>query len=370
MYPLVSVVMSVFNGVHFLAEAVDSILDQSLADLELIVVDDGSTDASPAILDSYQRRDPRVRVYHEPHRGQVEALNRGCSLARGRYIARMDADDVALPSRLRRQLDFLETHPEVGLVGGAVAFIDRRGTVLRTVHLPTQDREVRAQLLDANLFFHPATMFRRELFVALGGYREMAHAEDYDLWLRFADACRLANLAEIVLFYRIHPHQISVQRCLQQGLGAVAARAAAWTRRHGHADPLTPPRAITPQLIAELGVGAAVVQTELARTYLACIRNMIDIGEDLLALEALDQLPFSELPHADAWVVADLRLQAARVHWRQRRWRRSLLGVGEAIVTRPVVLARPLKRLLPHPWSARLASRRRLRSRPQPSLAG
>ena len=128
--PIVSVVMSVLNGERFLREAVESILDQSLREFEFIIINDGSTDFSGSILDSYQHKDPRLRVVHQENMGLVESLNRGCGLARGKYIARMDADDIAIQDRLRWQADFMETHPEVGVVGGAVEVIDTTGRSL------------------------------------------------------------------------------------------------------------------------------------------------------------------------------------------------------------------------------------------------
>src|SRR5262249_10266218 len=116
--PKVSVAMSVHNGERFLAEATDSILGQTFRDFELILVDDGSTDGSGAIADAYQRKDTRVRVIHQHKFGLVAALNQACEQARGEYIARMDADDVAIPDRLVRQVAFMDAHPEVAVLGG------------------------------------------------------------------------------------------------------------------------------------------------------------------------------------------------------------------------------------------------------------
>src|ERR1700722_7292029 len=122
--PQISVVMSVFNGERFLCQAIDSILAQSFRDFEFIIIDDGSVDSTATILRRYKKEDQRVCIYVQSNLGLVESLNRGCALARGKYIARMDADDVALPGRLLRQFEFLEANSEIGIVGGAVQFID------------------------------------------------------------------------------------------------------------------------------------------------------------------------------------------------------------------------------------------------------
>src|SRR5262249_42264689 len=140
--PLVSVVMSVFNGEQFLAEAVESILSQSFRDFEFIVIDDGSTDNSATILESYLKKDSRLRVFHQENMGLVESLNRGCGLAQGRYIARMDADDISLRDRLIWQGEFLVKKHEGGGVGGGVGVIDATGRCLGSGTPPLQDRRV------------------------------------------------------------------------------------------------------------------------------------------------------------------------------------------------------------------------------------
>jgi hypothetical protein len=339
--------MSVFNGDRYLPDAVDSILKQSVRDFEFIIIDDGSTDATPTILNSYCKGESRMRVYYQENRGQVDALNRGCALARGKYIARMDADDVAVRDRLKWQVEFMESHSQVGLVGGAVEFIDSSGRILRTARQPVGDRDIRRALLDRNVFWHPTAVFRREVFASLGGYRNvLAPAEDYDLWLRIADCSRVANLEEVLLKYRLHPQQLSVQRCRQQALGAAAARAAAMVRQRGRRDPLSSVDMITLGTLTGLGVNAASQQTTLARGYLSTLRNMLEIGEYALAFRTLGLLGPEEVSHADRWVVADLRLVAARLYWHQGDVAGSLRSAGRAIVMRPFILGRPLKRLL------------------------
>ena len=140
--PMVSIVMSVFNGERFLHEAVESMLDQSFREFEFIILDDGSTDRSASILNSYQNRDGRVKVHHQEHGGLIESLNHACSLAQGKYIARMDADDVAAKDRLRMQVDFMEVHSEIGVLGGGVEWIDATGRSLGIHRHPTDSKEI------------------------------------------------------------------------------------------------------------------------------------------------------------------------------------------------------------------------------------
>src|SRR4029077_1113562 len=279
--PIVSVVMSVFNGERFLREAVESILAQSFRDFEFIVIDDGSTDRTGEILNRYQRSDPPVRVYYQENRGLIDSLNRGCELARGKYIARMDADDIAVRNRLMWQGGFMEKHPEVGVVGGTIECINSTGKSVRTYRHPIRDREIKSALLRGGVgFCHPTVLMRREVLVSVGGYRKVVvHAEDYDLWLRIADRFQLANLGAVVLKYRLHPYQICVRACREMALTRRAAQIAAWSRRNGNPDPLDLVEEITPTVLAGLGVSEATQRADLAGGHLMYIRNMSDAGE-------------------------------------------------------------------------------------------
>jgi hypothetical protein len=345
--PKLSVVMSVFNGERFLREAVESILDQSFPEFELIIIDDGSSDDSGSILDSYQRMDARVRVYHQDNRGLSDSLNRGCGLARGKYVARMDADDIAIRNRLMLQMQFIDAHPEVAVLGGAVEFVDVTGKVLRIARYPCGNREIQRGLLDSNLFWHPTILLRTDVFAAIGGYRNgVADAADYDLWLRIAEHFQVANLEAVVLKYRVHPHQISVRKCRQQALGTAAAQFAARSRRNGNPDPLELVGEVTQVVLSGLGVSESALQTALARQYLSCISNMVSAGQYSLAFDALEELRSSDFKHAAKGTVADFRLFAARLYWHQKRFARSMLSAGHAVITRPIILGRPLKPFL------------------------
>lgn len=210
--PRVSVVMPVFNAERYLMQAVESVLAQSFRQFEFIIVDDGSTDASPALLRGFEARDPRIRVISRANTGIVGALNDGLAAARGEFIARMDADDVSLPMRLERQVAFLDAHPECVAVGTDVLFIDPEGAPLLQRKPALQHREIVAELLNANggALIHPSVVLRASAVVACGGYREQhVHIEDLDLYLRLMSRGELANLPEALLLYRQHVRSIN-----------------------------------------------------------------------------------------------------------------------------------------------------------------
>lgn len=348
--PIVSVVMSVRNGERFLNEAVDSILGQTFRDFEFIAIDDGSIDQSGAILDCYKEKDRRMRIYHQENRGLVRSLNRGCAFARGKYIARMDADDIAVRDRLLWQVEFMETHPEIVVLGGAVEFIDEVGKVFALARHPTQNQEIQRALLNASVFWHPSVLLRKSTFVWAGGYRSIVDAEDYDLWLRIADRFELANLTAVVLRYRIHPDQVSVARCKSQALGSAAARAAALARRSGATDPLDLVGEITPALLAKLGVSNADQQTTLARGCLSCLRNMCRIRKYSLATNVLEDFLFTDFRDADNWVIAEFYLWAAWLYWHQRKFAKSISSASRALVKRPIILGHLIKLSVARFW--------------------
>jgi glycosyltransferase involved in cell wall biosynthesis len=344
---LVSVVMVTCNVDRFLAESIESILGQTFRDFEFIVVDFGSIDKSGAIASSYAEKDCRVRLHQIPNCALADARNAACSLAQGRYIALMDADDVSVPDRFTWQVDFMEKHPEVGFVGGATNWVDATGKSLRIDWLPIEDREIRSAFLTCCPFCQPTVLLRREAFTKVGGYRPVfAQAEDYDLWLRIADHYRCANLQQVVLHYRIHPNQLSLRKRTQQTLCVLAAQVAAASRRNGSPDPMDSVQEITPAVLASMGVSEATQQTNTASEYLFWLRTMYAAGYYAVALKAvIEFLASADCEYAQRWQIADLRLMTARLYWKQRRFGRSLLTAGHAFVTRPVILGRPLKQL-------------------------
>jgi glycosyltransferase involved in cell wall biosynthesis len=209
--------MSVHNGMPYLPEAVDSVLRQTLTDLEFVIVDDGSTDGSGEYLDG--RTDGRVRVLRERHAGLPAALNRGLELCRGQFVARMDADDVCLPERLERQVGFLSQHPDVGVVGSSVVCVGPTGTRGGLVAVPTEHEAVLKRLLARGLALcHPSVCFRASALRSIGGYRDLP-AEDMDVFLRLTGSYRLANVEEPLLLWRVHPRSVTAQQMKKHQAG-------------------------------------------------------------------------------------------------------------------------------------------------------
>lgn len=206
--PAVTVLMPVYNGARFLAEAVSSVLKQTLSDFELLAINDGSSDGSAEILASI--RDPRIRIVDNGRNlGIIATLNKGLDLSRGEYIARMDADDVCLPNRLAAQISFMRDRPDVGVAG---AWYRPIGSALsRTVRLPTSHDEICAWMPFHCPIAHPTVVLRRKDFVESGLRYDPGHphAEDYDLWSRASRMTRLSNVAQVLLRYRVHVEQLT-----------------------------------------------------------------------------------------------------------------------------------------------------------------
>jgi len=345
--PLVSVVMVVRNVDRFLSESIESILCQTFSDFEFIIVNFGSTDKSKSIVLSYAARDSRIKFHEIPDCGLPEARNAGCFLAQGRYIAIMDADDVSLPNRLMWEVEFMEQHPETGLLGGATEWIDATGRFICENGFPAEDYEIRSELLVHCPFCQPTVLLRREAFFLVGGYRAaFALAGDYDLWLRITEHFQCANLKQVVLKYRIHPHQVSMRKRRQQTLGILAAQMSASLRKRGEPDWLDSAKEITHETLVALGVTEATFQSQLALEAQDWIRNMCMAGEYSCALATALELLQSDSRYIERWQIADLYLTVAQIYWRQRKLLKSLRAAVQAVTTRPLVAGRPLKPLL------------------------
>jgi GT2 family glycosyltransferase len=239
----VTVLLPVHDAERYLPEAVESVLAQSYRDFELLAIDDGSRDGSAAILDAYARRDPRVRVVRRPHEGLIATLNEGLALARGELIARMDADDVALPERFERQVERLDRDPGLVCIGGCYEVIDASGRRIDLVRRPCHSEPILDALLaGVSAVCHATAMYRRRAVIAAGSYDASARlAEDYDLWLRLADTGRLENLPETVLRVRQHEHSESERHHALQ-LEQARRICAQARRRRGLAELETPLR--------------------------------------------------------------------------------------------------------------------------------
>ncbi|WP_438481986.1 glycosyltransferase family 2 protein [Oleiharenicola lentus] len=210
--PLLSVLLPVHNAARYLPAALASLAAQTLTDFEIIAVDDGSTDTSPALLRAYGAHDLRLNIISQENTGIVGALNAGLGLARGYFIARMDADDIALPNRFATQLAYLREHPHCVAVGTDVLYVDPEGAPL-VRHRPALDHAtIIAQLLEGNggALVHPSVLFRRDAIEQAGGYRARYNwVEDLDLYLRLAAIGSLANLPDVFLHYRQHSKSVN-----------------------------------------------------------------------------------------------------------------------------------------------------------------
>lgn len=200
--------MSVYNGENYLREAIDSILNQTLSDFEFIIIDDGSTDESATIINSYS--DNRIRLIQQQNKGLAAALNLGLQAAYGKYIARMDADDISKHDRLEKQVSFLENHPECVAVGSNAKIISMDGEYLYTSSKPETWEKIRL-LLPSTPFFHSSTLYRKNIAIQCGGYYEKIkhHFEDMILWNKMARYGELRNIDDPLISYRILPTAIS-----------------------------------------------------------------------------------------------------------------------------------------------------------------
>jgi len=348
--PAVSVAMVVRNMDRFVGEAMESILNQSFRDFEFVIVDFGSTDHSRPIISGLQAKDSRIKLHLIPPCSLPEARNASVFLAQGKYIALMDADDVAFPHRLERQVAYLNQHPDIALLGGAIQCTGPNGTPRFLRSFPLTDGEIRAALARGTALHQTTVMMRREVPGVVKGYRKaFALAEDYDLWLRVIEHFQVANLPEPLVYYRIHSGQVSVQKLRQEMMCWMAARAAAQIRAEGRADPLWEVAEITPDVLTLLGVTPAAFAQALAIAYFDWMNAMWQASNDDAVLQLIDELlELSRSDRVDSVILSEACLRAARVHYRRGAFLASIGSTARAIRIRPVVLGRPIKKLLPH----------------------
>ena len=214
-FPALSVLLPTFQAERHVAEALRSVLTQTHRDLEVVVVDDGSTDGTLAVLRSFAAGDARVRVITGPHRGLTPTLNIGLGLCRARHVARMDADDVCEPDRFLRQLAFLQENSEVVCLGTRVTVTDGEGHPVDTSDQPLGHAAIDAALLQGVgwTIVHPTAVYDVDVVKRLGGYREQFPvSQDLDLWLRLAEVGMLANLPAPLLRFRVHPTSVGATR--------------------------------------------------------------------------------------------------------------------------------------------------------------
>ena len=208
--PQLSVILPVYNGLPYLEEAIKSILGQSFGDYELIIINDGSTDGSELVVGKF--KDSRIRYFKQQNHGLPATLNIAISHACGEYIARQDQDDICLPKRFQKQVEYLNAHPGVGMVGAAAQIWAGNELTSRQLTHPRDDATLRFGLLFNNLFVHSSIMIRRSVFEQVGAYSEdksRQPPEDYELWSRVMKKFKVANLPEVLMVYREVPNSMS-----------------------------------------------------------------------------------------------------------------------------------------------------------------
>jgi len=289
--PLVSVVLPVRDGAAFVAAAIGSILAQTFDAFELLVIDDGSRDATPAVVGDLAARDRRLRVLTQPLLGLVPALNRGLAEARGFYVARMDADDLAMPERLARQVAALDRHPGVVALGSACGVIGRDGTMLGRRSPPLTPAAIRDALRLGNCMIHPTMMLRRAAVLDAGGYRgAFRHAEDFDLWLRLSERHDLMNLPEALLAYRQHAGQSSWQELEQRSLSELGALVVAAQRRAGGDDLADAVPLIDRGFLRDIGVAEAAITRHITVRAMDAAKEALAAGHTGSAHAAIELL--------------------------------------------------------------------------------
>ncbi len=224
--PEVTVIIPVYNAEKYIRKSLNSILNQTLKNIEILVIEDCSTDNSLIIIQELQQSDDRVKIIkNSTNKGIVYGLNAGLDLASSDYIARMDADDIAYPERFEKQLHYLRQHTDTILVGTNMELIDDRENHISFREYPQHHAEIIAALFDRSPFGHPTVMFKKSAVIEIGGYREeFKTCEDYDLWLRLRNKGKFANLQETLLKYRVHNDQITFRKLKDQHVFHMKAR--------------------------------------------------------------------------------------------------------------------------------------------------
>lgn len=343
MTPQITVLMPVRNGARWLGEAAGSVVTQTLPDWELLVIDDGSTDGTPVILQDWEKRDRRIRAIRQDALGLVAALNLGLLEARAPLIARLDADDRALPRRLERQLRHLEAHGDTVLLGSWAQRIDESGAPDGELKPAAAPEELSAALTRGNPFIHSSVMFRADAVRRLGGFRAAFRAaEDYDLWLRLSETARLENLPEMLIEYRRHGGNVTSRSAIRQAFSVRLARRSAEMRRQTGRDPADALRE-PPDWRAD-----AAAQSFYAAD--AALYRLLELADpDAVAGDA-DFTPlearFGELDHAERALAAQAMINHMRKADRAdaRRTRRIFLRL---LFKRPGMVPRAAWRSLP-----------------------
>ncbi|MFH0898873.1 MAG: glycosyltransferase family A protein [bacterium] len=225
--PKFSLIITVFNGKTFLNDTLISILNQDVDDWEAIIINDGSTDGTKELLDTFANKDKRLHVFHKPHVGRIKALNEAISLSKGHYVAINDDDDLSHTNRLRTQGEFLDVHPIIGMVGSFARIINENGNDNgKTISAETEDKDIRRIILRYNPFVHSSVMYRRKLLLETGGYTErFMPGFEWEIYAKIMKHAQVANIPETLVSYRSHRSSLTHRRPKWQRLfGVTRAR--------------------------------------------------------------------------------------------------------------------------------------------------
>lgn len=208
--PILSVLMPVFNSEQFVAEAIESILNQTFKDFEFLILDDASTDKSLEIIKDFEKRDSRIKIYqNDKNLGVVASRNKLINLSKGKYIAWLDSDDVAIETRLKKQVNFLEAHPEIGMTGAYPIIIDENGKKIRKWWFETDPQKLKIELFFHSPFLSSSVMIRKSCLPQNFYDSKFAVAEDFDLYSKISENSDVANISEILVKYRINSKGLS-----------------------------------------------------------------------------------------------------------------------------------------------------------------
>ena len=294
--PAISVILPVYNAEAYVREAVESILAQTFTDFELIIINDGSTDGSGAILRDLAAHDTRIVLVERPNDGLVSALNKGLEMARADLIARMDADDVSMPERFALQHARMVQEPELAVLGSFMNNMDKEGNITKLDRYPLTPKEAACHVKGCPVA-HATVMMRRGAVLKAGGYRKaFSHAEDYDLWLRMIDlGYTIANLPQPLLNYREHGAKVSAVHWEANGRSVILARLAHRVRKTGLPDPFEGAETIDAELIRTVpahlrqGVEAELFAHRYSRVSLASNEELNEAYRHYLQLDAQTQ---------------------------------------------------------------------------------
>lgn len=236
--PAISLLIAVRDGERYLQQALESLVKQTFEDFEIVIVDDGSRDQTADVLTAWAAKEPRLRVFTRARRGLAASLNFAASVARAPLLARLDADDIAMPERLSTLYREMERRPAVGLLGSSVDLINEAGQRVGELRAPCTHSELAAVLREGCCLVQSSIIMRRKVFDAAGGYRRGLNlAEDFDLWSRMSEITEIAALPDKLVCYRVHRASTTARSPIRGALAAICVAAAGEARRNGKAEP-------------------------------------------------------------------------------------------------------------------------------------